>query len=135
MCISNLIMSIFTGLSIILLIYFPLLCKTLNFIAKLKNVYKQYTCECLAISAQIIILFIAIFSEFCSIICKDAANIFLSIFATIFTIHTALWALMSGILDKNYMGIYYSDFFLNLAPYIYKQKRVIITSLIMMFAA
>ena len=43
-------------------------------------------------------------SEETNLIGKDQAGIFISILATIFTIHIALWALISGTLDKEYMG-------------------------------
>lgn len=59
---------------------------------------------------------------------KDQAGIFLSILATIFTIHIALWALISGTLDKEYMGIYYAEYIFNMKPRIYTQKRIMLSS-------
>ena len=74
-------------------------------------------------------------SEETNLIGKDQAGIFISILATIFTIHIALWALISGTLDKEYMGIYYAEYIFNLKPHVYKQKMIMISSFIFLIAS
>ena len=74
-------------------------------------------------------------SEETALIGKDQAGIFISILATIFTIHIALWALISGTLDKEYMGIYYAEYIFNLKPHVYKQKMIMISSFIFLIAS
>ena len=67
------------------------------------------------------------------LLCKDHAGTFLSVNATIFMIYAALWALLSNLSDYDYAGIYYNEYFLNIKPRIYKQKRVLLGSLVLLF--
>ncbi len=61
------------------------------------------------------------------------AQTFISVNATIFMIYAALWALLSNLSNKNCAGILYNNFFLSVKPCIYKQKRVLLVSLLMLF--
>ena len=62
---------------------------------------------------------------------KDTVSgIFIQVDATILTLTIALIALITGFLSDSYMGISYSDYFLNVRPMVYKQVVIIILSLI-----
>ena len=65
---------------------------------------------------------------------SDAAT-FLSIYSTIFAVNVALWALFSGVLDKSYMGISYVEYFFSMKPRIYKQKWVVLASLVILLTS
>jgi hypothetical protein len=56
----------------------------------------------------------------------------LQIQSTIVTLTIALVALISGNIGKSYMGVSICDFFLNIRPMIFKQKRIVISSLILL---
>ncbi len=110
--------------------------KILSCLRTLKEDYRNSIWEYAMASIQIIVTVFALLLDLCKgyvFISKEAAGTFLSIHATIFAIPIALLALMSGILDKSYMGIYYADYFLNLKPIIYSQKRIIFASLEALF--
>lgn len=66
-------------------------------------------------------------------ICSDQAGVFLSVYATIFMIHAALWALLSNISTFEYAGINFGDFCLNIEPRLYKQKRIALIALALLF--
>ena len=67
------------------------------------------------------------------LLCKEHAGTFLSVNATIFMIYAALWALLSNLSDKEFAGIHYNEYFLNMKPCIYKQKNVFLFSLLILF--
>lgn len=66
-------------------------------------------------------------------LCPEHAGTFLSVNATIFMIYAALWALLSNLSDKEFAGIHYNEYSMNMKPCIYKQKRVFLSSLAMLF--
>ena len=63
------------------------------------------------------------------------SGIFLQADVAILTLTIALLAIISGFLAKSYMGIVYSDFFLNRRPWLYTQYRIIMASLFFFIAA
>ena len=146
MCFSQIAMGLFTYPCIVMLLL-PSVPRAVRFISEIWSNRKQKILSCLRtlkedhrdslweyamVSIQIIVTVSALLLDLCKryvFINEKAAEIFLSIHATIFAIPIALLALVSGILDKSYMGIYYTDYFFNLKPIIYRQKRIIFASL------
>ena len=61
---------------------------------------------------------------------SNTAGIFLQVDATILTLTIALVTLISGSITDSFMGISYSDYFLNLRPKRYKQIVIIFLSFI-----
>lgn len=63
---------------------------------------------------------------------KDFALVILQIQTTIDTLTIAIIALISGSISDSNMGIVFSDYYLNIRPFIFKQKRIIVSSLILL---
>ena len=63
---------------------------------------------------------------------EDFALVILQIQATIDTLTIAIIALISGSISDSNMGIAFSNYFLNIRPFIFKQKRIIISSLLLL---
>lgn len=63
---------------------------------------------------------------------ESHAGTFISVNATIFMIYATLWSLLSNLSSRSFAGIYYNDFFLNIRPVIFRQKRVLLVSLAML---
>lgn len=57
----------------------------------------------------------------------------LQIQATVCTLSIALVAIMSGSISEEHMGISISNYYLNTRPMVFKQKRLIITVLVLLF--
>lgn len=62
----------------------------------------------------------------------DYSMVLLQIQASIGTLTIAIIALISGNITDSYMGVSVSDYYLNIRPWILKQKRIIFASLILL---
>lgn len=60
------------------------------------------------------------------------AMVILQIQATVDTLTIAIIALISGSVSDSNMGIVFSDYYLNIRPFIFKQKRIIVSSLLLL---
>ncbi len=100
------------------------------------NSFKASPCEFITALSQALSILFGIVAGFlgCSLSCSTG-NLFLSINATILTMHIAFLALFSGVLQEAYMKVSYADFFLNLKPRLYKQKASILMSLGFLFVS
>ncbi|MBD5463042.1 MAG: hypothetical protein HDR24_08310 [Lachnospiraceae bacterium] len=96
---------------------------------------KTIACEILAICAIIVFIVIGLYCELNSdaileIVSRKIDNNFilviLQIQATVDTLTIAIVALISGAIADSNMGIVFSDYYLNIRPLIFKQKRVIV---------
>lgn len=63
---------------------------------------------------------------------KDFALVILQIQATVDTLTISIIALISGSVSDCNMGIVFTDYYLNIRPIIFKQKRIIISSLLLL---
>lgn len=63
---------------------------------------------------------------------QDFAMVILQIQATVDTLTISIIALISGSVSDSNMGIVFSDYYLNIRPSIFKQKRIIVSSLILL---
>ena len=63
---------------------------------------------------------------------QDFAMVILQIQATVDTLTIAIIALISGSVSDSNMGIVFSDYYLNIRPLVFKQKRIIVGSLILL---
>jgi len=61
---------------------------------------------------------------------RDFAMVILQIQATVDTLTISIIALISGSVSDSNMGIVFSDYYLNIRPLVFKQKRIIVSSLI-----
>lgn len=113
---------------------------------------KRVFVECVAIFTQVIVCFwafylptipdskllqflLCLFPPKEIMISSDHAELFITVYATIFMSHTALWALMTGASEKEFAGIYYADYLMNLKPIFYKQRFVFFTALGMLLGS
>ena len=132
--VSMVILAVNVGMKFVVFLMKKYCVVALEKITSLCNAFTQatifentYKIEYIAVLCQVLLILISVFCE--NFIDVNMAGVLLSIFATIFTIHTALWALMSGILDKEYAGVYYSEYFFTLKPHRYTQKFIFYSSL------
>ena len=93
--------------------------------------------EIVAASAIIIVIVIGLWWQFssstiCGKIDDNFAMVILQIQATVDTLTIAIIALISGSVSDSKMGITYSDYYLNIRPFLFKQKRIIICSLLLL---
>lgn len=65
---------------------------------------------------------------------KNFALAILQIQATVDTLTISIIALISGCVSDSSMGIVFSDYYLNIRPYIFKQKRIIVSSILLLVA-
>ena len=65
---------------------------------------------------------------------KNFALAILQIQATADTLTISIIALISGCVSDSSMGIVFSDYYLNIRPYIFKQKRIIVGSILLLVA-
>ena len=63
---------------------------------------------------------------------KNFALAILQIQATVDTLTISIIALISGCVSDSSMGIVFSDYYLNIRPYIFKQKRIIAGSILLL---
>lgn len=63
---------------------------------------------------------------------QDFAKVILQIQATVDTLTISIIALISGSVSDSNMGIVFSDYYLNIRPLVFKQKRIIVSSLILL---
>ena len=97
--------------------------------------------EILGIGAIIVFIFIGLCCELssnsilgtiCSGIDNDFGLVILQIQATVDTLTIAIIALISGSVSESNMGISFSDYYLNIRPLIFKQKRIIVSSMLLL---
>lgn len=63
---------------------------------------------------------------------QDFALVILQIQATVDTLTISIIALISGSVSDSNLGIVFSDYYLNIRPLVFKQKRIIVSSLILL---
>lgn len=63
---------------------------------------------------------------------SDFVLVILQIQATVDTLTIAIIALISGSVSDSNMGISFSDYYLNIRPLIFKQKRIIVSSMLLL---
>lgn len=63
---------------------------------------------------------------------QEFAKVILQIQATVDTLTISIIALISGSVSDSNMGIVFSDYYLNIRPLAFKQKRIIVSSLILL---
>lgn len=63
---------------------------------------------------------------------QDFAMVVLQIQATVDTLTISIIALISGSVSDSNMGIVFSDYYLNIRPLVFKQKRIIVSSLMLL---
>lgn len=101
----------------------------------------EYIITALQIVAWILAIFIELFIALTSCAEEELglshgdAGIMLQVDAAIITLSITLITLMTGALDREWQGVYYSDYFLNKRPRIYKQIRIVVLSLSYFFIA
>lgn len=97
--------------------------------------------EILSIGIIIVFIFIGLCCELgsnsilgmiCSEINIDFGLVILQIQATVDTLTIAIIALISGSVSESNMGISFSDYYLNIRPLIFKQKRIIVSSMLLL---
>lgn len=93
--------------------------------------------EILAVSAIIIFIVIGVWwqlssNTICGKIDDNFAMVILQIQATVDTLTIAIIALISGSVSDSNMGIAFSDYYLNIRPLIFKQKRIIVSSILLL---
>lgn len=66
---------------------------------------------------------------------QDFALVVLQIQATVDTLTISIIALISGSVSDSNMGIVFSDYYLNIRPCIFKQKRIIVSSILLLVAS
>lgn len=106
-----------------------------------KDRLKVIKAEIIAVVVIFVFIGIGLWWQFCSnsiseIICEkindDFAMVILQIQATVDTLTIAIIALISGSVSDSCMGITFSDYYLNIRPFIFKQKRIIVSSIILL---
>lgn len=70
----------------------------------------------------------------CNSVDRNFTLVILQIQATVDTLTIAIIALISGKVSDSSMGIAISDYYMNIRPIIFKQKRIIISSLLLLVA-
>ncbi len=114
-----------------------------NFSPWQKNRFCSMAYEIIAVIAIILFISIGLLWQFSSVfafkvprpdISKDFALVILQIQVTVDTLTISIIALMSGNISDSNMGIPLSDYYLNIRPCIFKQKRIILGSLFLLAA-
>ena len=105
-----------------------------------KSLKKKNAYEIAAIILQVLVIALAIFAESTCVhdwmaghdltIDANFSMVILQIMATMATLTIALLAMMSGVLEENIAGVSVIDYVLNIRPIIYKQKIVIVASVL-----
>lgn len=70
----------------------------------------------------------------CNSVDRNFILVILQIQATVDTLTIAIIALISGKVSDSSMGIAISDYYMNIRPIIFKQKRIIVSSLLLLAA-
>ena len=98
---------------------------------------KNIISEIVAVSAIIIFIVVGLWWQFssntiCGKIDNNFAMVILQIQATVDTLTIAIIALISGSVSDSNMGIAFSDYYLNIRPLIFKQKKIIVSSILLL---
>ena len=98
---------------------------------------KNIISEIVAVSAIIIFIVVGLWWQFssntiCGKIDNNFAMVILQIQATVDTLTIAIIALISGSVSDSNMGIAFRDYYLNIRPLIFKQKKIIVSSILLL---
>lgn len=106
-----------------------------------KNRLKVIKAEIIAVVVIFVFIGIGLWWQFrsnsisetmCEKMNDNFAMVILQIQATVDTLTIAIIALISGSVSDSNMGIAFSDYYLNIRPFMFKQKRIIVSSLILL---
>lgn len=106
-----------------------------------KNRLKVIKVEIIAVVAIFAFIGIGLWWQFssssvlesvCGKINDNFIMVILQIQATVDTLTIAIITLISGSVSDSNMGVAFSDYYLNIRPFIFKQKRIIVSSLILL---